>query len=108
MHPQVRGLKLARILPPLTRGYALAKWNIKYDVGLANETMAKAGIADVYGYTNVESGFRAVGLPEDETYTGTFLWMNADEIAEHMRTVLLDRLSKVDAGIVDGTADKYA
>ena len=69
---------------------------------------AKAGIADVYGYTNVESGFRAVGLPDEETYTGTFLWMNADEIVEHMRVVLLDRLSKVDAGVVDRTADKYA
>ncbi len=62
VHPNSRGLKLARLLPPLTRGYALAKWNIKFDVGLASDDMVRKGMAEVYGYTRVESGFRAYGL----------------------------------------------
>jgi hypothetical protein len=108
VHPNSRGLKLARLLPPLTRGYALARWSIKFDVGLASDEMVRKGMAEVYGYTRVESGFRAYGLADGEEIRGTFLWMGADDIVHHMRLVLMERLSHAAPDIIDGTADKKA
>jgi hypothetical protein len=105
VHPTHRGAQLARLLPMLTRAYALAKWNIKFDVGLVNDSMALAGMASVYGYSHAEQGFRSYGLPGNEIVTGNVLWMDAGQLVEQLREFLSARLSQVDSGRVDRTAD---
>ena len=105
VHPTFRGAQLARLLPMLTRAYALAKWNIKFDVGLVNDAMAVAGMGSVYGYSNSEKGFRSYGLPGNEIVTGEVLWMGSGELIEQLREFLSTRLSQVDSGRVDRTAD---
>ena len=105
VHPTFRGAQLARLLPMLTRAYALAKWNTKFDVGLVNDAMALSGMASVYGYSHSEKGFRSYGLPGNEIVTGEVLWMGSSEIIEQLREFLSARLSQVDSGRVDRTAD---
>ena len=108
VRPDFRGSKFARFLPPLTRAYALAKWNIRYDVGLVSDEMARAGMPLVYGYSHVEDGFRAHGLADGADVTGSVLWMDVNELVEQLRAVLVERLSQTHDGIVDRAANDHA
>jgi GNAT superfamily N-acetyltransferase len=106
VNPTHRGKDLARLLPALTRAYALAKWDIRYDIGLANDDMMKVGMAAVYGYTNTKCAFRASGLGEAHDVTGRLLWIDREEIENKLRHLLAHRFSKVERRSVDRSANQ--
>jgi hypothetical protein len=96
--PSMRGRQLARLLPPLTRAFALAKANISFDVGLVSDSMANAGMGAVYGYDHVEDGFRSDGLADGHVVQGKLLWIPATNIIEQIS----DFVSSASLAQVDG------
>jgi len=106
VHPQMRGAKLARILPPIARSYCLAIWNIRFDLGLASLEMTRAGIAAVYGYTEVAESFCATGLDDDHDVEGCFMWMDRSALLEHAALTLTTHFSKVDRSVINRAADQ--
>jgi GNAT superfamily N-acetyltransferase len=96
--PSMRGKQLARLLPPLTRAFALAKANIGFDVGLASDSMAHAGMGAVYGYDHVEDGFRSEGLVNGHLVQGKLLWISATDIIKQIS----DFVSSASLAQVDG------
>lgn len=108
VNPTHRGNDLARLLPALTRAYALAKWGIQYDIGLANDDLMKIGMAAVYGYTKTDSVFRASGLDDGHEVTGRLLWMDREELEENLRWMLTERFSKVDVRSVNRATNEQS
>jgi hypothetical protein len=105
VHPDYRSLRLASILPRLTRAWAVAHWNADYSIGFLKPDVAATGLGKRYGYPRFETAFRLYSRGELD-YDGGILWMTQKELIADIERFLADHASEIGAGVVGlGGAD---
>jgi GNAT superfamily N-acetyltransferase len=102
VHPDYRSLRLASILPRLTRAWAVAHWNADYSIGFLKPSVATTDLGRRYGYPRFEAAFRFYSRGELD-YDGVILWMTQRELIADIERFLADNASGTDAGVrLDG------
>src|SRR5690606_12107631 len=54
IHPDYRKLGLPAILPRISRALALTRWNTSYTISFVKFVLVEKGVAQAYGYNNIE------------------------------------------------------
>jgi hypothetical protein len=101
VRPDFRGQELSRLLPRLSRAYALANWDTKYTIALVSNQIANSPLLAMYGYSKVEPEFRISGLM-DKPMIGSLMWMDTDELAFDLSHFLALSQSQINATVTDG------
>lgn len=107
VRPDHRGHRLARILPRISRSYALAKWNTAFTVAFIGEKLAQSPLLAMYGYTKIEPGFRIRHL-EGTEMTGALMWMDREELAADLACFMADGLAQIDGAVGQGDREHQA
>jgi hypothetical protein len=98
VHPDYRSLRLASILPRLTRAWAVAHWDADYSIGFLKPSVAATDLGKRYGYPRYEAAFRFYSRGELD-YDGVILWMAQSELLADIERFLADNPSRIDAGV---------
>ncbi|NJO34273.1 MAG: hypothetical protein HC869_15205 [Rhodospirillales bacterium] len=104
VRPDYRGHRLAKLLPRISRSYALARWNTEFTVAFIGEKLAQTPLLSMYGYTKVETGFRITNL-EGSEMTGALMWMDRDELAADLARYLAEGLAQVDGAVAQSNSE---
>jgi hypothetical protein len=104
VRPDHRGHRLAKLLPRISRSYALARWNTDFTVAFIGDKLAETPLLNMYGYTKVEAGFRITNL-EGSEMTGALMWMDRDELAADLARYLAEGLAQVDGTIAQSNSE---
>lgn len=104
VRPDHRGHRLAKILPRISRSYALARWNTAFTVAFIGEKLAQSPLLAMYGYTKVESGFRIAQL-EGSEMTGSLMWMDREELAADLARYLAEGLAQFDGTVAQSDGE---
>jgi hypothetical protein len=105
VHPDYRSLRLASILPRLTRAWAVAHWNADYSIGFLKPDVAATDLGRRYGYPRAEAAFRFYSRSVLD-YDGVILWMTRDELIAEIPRFLAQYASEIDAAVDFGGAQK--
>jgi hypothetical protein len=103
VHPDYRSLRLASILPRLTRAWAVAHWNAEYSIGFLKPGIATSDLGRRYGYPRYEAAFRFYSRGELD-YDGVMLWMTQKELVAEIERFLAENASGHDVGVGLGGA----
>jgi hypothetical protein len=105
VHPDYRSLRLASILPRLTRAWAVAHWNADYSIGFLKHEVATTELGRRYGYPRAEAAFRFYSRGTLD-YDGVILWMTQAELLAEIPRFLAEYASEIDAALDLGSAQK--
>lgn len=105
VHPDYRSLRLASILPRLTRAWAVAHWDADYSIGFLKPDIAATDLGKRYGYPRSEAAFRFYSRGELD-YDGVILWMTKEELLADIERFLGEYASEIDAGVDLGGAQQ--
>jgi hypothetical protein len=105
VHPDYRSLRLASILPRLTRAWAVAHWNADYSIGFLKPDVATTDLGRRYGYPRAEAAFRFYSRGALD-YDGVILWMTQDELLAEIPRFLSEYAPEIDAALDPGGAQK--
>ena len=94
--PRYRSLRLASLLPRLTRAYAVAHWNADYTIGFLKDEVAPTELGRRYGYPRCEAAFKFYSRGELD-YQGVLLWMSRAELLADLERFLQSHASEIDA-----------
>jgi hypothetical protein len=100
-----RSLRLASILPRLTRALAVAHWNADYSIGFLKLGVATTDLGKRYGYPRWELAFRFYSRGQLD-YDGVMLWMTRAELLADIERFLADYAPEIDAGVDLGRTEK--
>jgi len=98
VHPRYRSLRLASILPRLTRAYAVAHWGADYSVGFVKDDVAQTDLGRRYGYAHCEPAFQFYSRGALD-YQGVLLWMTRSELLADLEQFLQHYASDIDARV---------
>ena len=104
VRPDYRGQRLSRLLPRLSRAFALAHWNTRYTIALVSDQIAKSPLFEMYGYHRIEPSFRISGLMAQDMI-GSLMWMDADELVTDLAGFLALQRAQINAAIADRGAE---
>ena len=104
VHPDYRSLRLASILPRLTRAWAVAHWNADYSIGFLKPDVAVTDLGRRYGYPRAEPAFRFYSRGVLD-YDGVILWMTQKELLAEIPQFLAQYRPEIDAALDDATLD---
>ena len=104
VRPDYRGQRLSRLLPRLSRAFALAHWNTRFTIALVSEQIAKSSLFEMYGYQKIEPKFSISGLMAQDM-VGSLMWMDADELTDDLARFLALERAQVDAAIANSSAE---
>lgn len=107
VRPDCRGRRLARLLPRISRAYALSRWNTAHTIALVSDQIANSPLLQMYGYSKVQPGFRISGLMAHDM-VGSLMWMDADELAADLSRFLADDLPQINTAVADGSGQDEA
>ena len=106
VRPDYRGQRLSRLLPRLSRAFALAHWNTRYTIALVSDQIAKSPLFEMYGYQRIEPTFRISGLMVQDM-VGSLMWMDAEELVTDLARFLAVQRAQVDVAVAHrGTEDQ--
>ena len=80
-HPDFRGKQLSRIVPILSRAYALTRWKIDYLVAMMSEGVVRGGMTVRTGYTNIDWDIRVTNSPLGDVRFA-FMWMEPAQLVD--------------------------
>ena len=106
VRPDYRGQRLSRLLPRLSRAFALAHWNTRYTIALVSEKIAGSPLFEMYGYQRIEPSFRISGLMAQDM-VGSLMWMDADELADDLARFLALERPEIDATVARRGAEDH-
>ena len=104
VRPDYRGQRLSRLLPRLSRAFALAHWNTRFTIALVSEQIAKSSLFEMYGYQKIEPKFSISGLMAQDM-VGSLMWMDVDELTDDLARFLALERAQVDAAIANSSAE---
>jgi len=98
VRPDYRGLRLAALLPRMSRAYALGRWNTMYTFAFIGAAMASSPLLAMYGYRKVEPTYTFF---ENGTqiYTGSLMWMDAEELAQDLEAFISTGFEELDRSV---------
>jgi hypothetical protein len=104
VRPDFRGHKLGAILPRISRAYALSKWNTDFTIALVSDQIANSPLLAMYGYRNVDHGFRMHGVLPD-VITGCVLTMDRPTLLTDLELNLASLRAQIDTAVSASSAE---
>jgi hypothetical protein len=83
-----RGKGLARILPRISRAYALARWNTDFTISFMSDAVLAGGMATRTGYTKIEPSGVDFAVSPVEAMRCNLVWMSCQEMLADLETVM--------------------
>jgi hypothetical protein len=101
VHPEYRSLRLAGLLPRVTRACALTTWDIECNFGFVKTGDEKSALVKRYGLPHGEPGMKYQSYWQ--SYDGVIIWMNVEELLDDLGTYLNSISPQIDiVGIASG------
>lgn len=102
-HPEYRGIGLSRILPRISRCYALGLWGSTFTFSLIEPILTRKGVVQSYGYTQIEQSVCLKNSIRSEI-TFDLVWMHREELIRDIETFLTSGLDRdfARAGLKNG------
>lgn len=86
-HPNYRRLGLSRILPRVSRVFALSQWQTDWTISVIKRELIELNIATAYGYSDVQLGIHAPGHPLGDLDIGLVRMPRGELVADVQRFV---------------------
>ena len=94
VQPDYRSLRLAGLLPRVTRACALTTWDIECNFGFVKTGDENSALVKRYGLPNAEPGMKYRSYWQ--SYDGVIIWMNVDDLLAGLNTYLNSIAPQID------------
>lgn len=86
--PDFRGKGLSAILPRISRAYAYGRWATDWTIAMIGDALVKRGVADRYGYTNIEQGTVALIASPLGAHRCALTWMRSEQLLSDLEVTM--------------------